>query len=77
MAYRVFQNGLRCNDYNIKGWDNDTFPTIEEAQLYAVKWCYPCHADNYKDWPHPTELDIEVNMSQCEFPVMMSIKKVD
>ena len=77
MPYRVFENDKRCNDFNIEGWDNDTFPTLEKAQKYAVEWCNPCMIVNYKDWPHPTQLDVEVNMSYCEFPVMMSIKKVD
>lgn len=77
MPYRVFQDGMRCNDYNIKGWNNDTFLTMEEAQEYAVKWCYPCIINNYKEWPHPKELNLEVNMSYCEFPVMMSIREVD
>jgi hypothetical protein len=37
-AYRVHQDGLRCNDYQIKGWHNDTFPTKREAEVYAFAW---------------------------------------
>ena len=77
MAFRVFENGKRCNDFNIKGWDNDTFSTLEEAQEYAVKWCFPYTITNYKEWPHPTELDTEIDMSYCGVPVIMSIKQVD
>lgn len=68
--YRVFENGKRCNDYGIEGWDNDTFETLEQAIVYANKWCYtddgPClHMDVGKEYDMGTFL-----------PVMMKIEQV-
>lgn len=74
--YQVFENGKPCSSYAIKGWEQDTFSTFEAAQEFAVKWCYPARIDNFKDWPHPIEINVPVNMSYCEYPVMMEIREV-
>lgn len=76
MFFRVFQDGIRVSTLKFPGWEIDTFPTFEQAQEHAVKWCYPCIITNYKEWPHPKELNVPVNMSYCEIPVMIEIKEV-
>ena len=74
--YQVFENNQPCSTYAIKGWEKDTFDTFEEAQKFAVEWCYPAQIDDFREWLHPTELGVPINMSYCEFPVMMCIKEV-
>ena len=76
-AFRVFQDNKRCNDYAIKGWTKDTFATLEEAQAFAVHWCYPCYIKDYKEWPHPTKLNEPIDMSTHEFPIMMEIRQIE
>ena len=74
--YQVLQDGKPCSEYKIKGWEIDTFDTFEQAADFSVRWCYPCIIENYQEWPHPTLIDTPVNMSYCEFNVMMEIREV-
>ena len=31
----VYQDGERCSEYKIKGWDVDTFESKREAEVFA------------------------------------------
>lgn len=76
MTYRVYQDGKRCSDYNIKGWNVDTFNTKREAEVFAILWAYPVtRRFAFKNSPS-MEIGVEYNYSNCEFPVMMKIEEV-
>lgn len=79
--YRVFQNGKRCNDYNIKNWDNDTFSTLEEAIFYAHYWALPLPYKNLKQAAEQGQLtQMEIgktyDLSYTHESVMMHIEIV-
>jgi hypothetical protein len=46
VLYRIFQDGKRCNDYKLLGWDNDTYESKNEAFIRMIAWSYPY---SYKD----------------------------
>lgn len=47
-SFRVFQDGIRCKDYQIEGWDIDTFPTQYEAEIFTLRWVYPFTEEHAK-----------------------------
>lgn len=74
--YRVFENGKRCNDYNIKGWDTDTHKYKRAAEIYAYLWAFPVSIEVAEIEAPEMTLNTLTNYSQCEFPVMMEIREV-
>lgn len=75
--YRVYQDGKPCSEYQIKGWDTDTFFTHKEAELFAYMWSYPVDKDTAEANYIPMEIGKEYDMSMGTEPVMMKIEKVD
>lgn len=75
--FRVFENGKRCSAYNIPSWNIDTFKTKEEAEVFAAMWAYPVSKEQAKEYIQKMELNVPVNMTMSEFPVMMEIRKVE
>lgn len=84
--YRVFQDNIRCNDYNLLGWEKDTFDTKDEAFIYMIQWSFPLSNKeaegvyyneknelSYKN----LELGKEYDMSMGEIPVMMKVEFVE
>lgn len=83
MQFRVFQNGKRCNSYEIKGWNVDTFNSQREAEIYAFAWAYPVTKEVAAQIAPAMELDREYDYSmgawseEAESPVRMVISQVD
>lgn len=75
-TYRVYQDGIRCKDYKVKGWDTDTFNTKREAEVFATLWCYPVSFEHAPMYSREMPLNQPVDMSMCEFPVWMEIREV-
>ena len=74
--YQVFQDGKPCASYKIADWNVDTFDTFYEAQVFAAHWAYPVDKETAKQFVRPMELNVPINMSMCECPLMMEIRKV-
>lgn len=51
MKYRVFEGLTRCADYNISGWEIDTFDTKREAEMHAFCWAYPVNQEEAVNAP--------------------------
>lgn len=74
--YRVYQDGVRCVDYKIGDWDQDTFDSLELAEVFATTWCFPMSFEDAKKCYKKIGVNTRVDMSMGEYPVMMEIKKV-
>ena len=85
MKFQVYQDGIPADSNsrqyikNGKGWDNSVFDTFEEANIYAVLWARPYDlqmaqvaSKNYLKM----EINSPIDMSYCEFPIMMEIREV-
>lgn len=82
MAFRVFQNGKRCSDYCIKGWNVDTFTSKRKAEEFAYLWAYPVSKEAAVASAPEMELDKPYDYSmgvwseEAESPVLMMIREV-
>jgi hypothetical protein len=76
MAYQVFQDGKPCSSYKINGWNIDTFETQKEAEEFAVFWAYPISRNLIQSFYRPMKLNVPIDMSMGETPVMMEIRKL-
>lgn len=74
--YRVYQDGIRCKEYNVQGWEVDTFDTKDEAELFAYMWAYPFDLETAKVNKKEMQLSVEYDMSMSESKVMMKIEEV-
>ena len=74
MKYQVFQDGkpADCHNFDVhESWSKSTYNTFDDAVAYAHRWAYPSEDSSY----HKMEIDTPIDMSMCEFPVMMEIRK--
>ena len=76
-VYVVFQDGKRLSEYNIKGWERDTFLSFKEAVKRAYQWAYPLEesdintlvSNSLSDW----KLGEAKDLGMTEVPVLMHI----
>jgi hypothetical protein len=74
--YVVYQDGKRCSEYGIAGWENDAFATKRQAEIYAFHWAYPFTREEAEVGAPTMEVGREYDYSTCEIPVMMKIEFV-
>lgn len=75
--YVVFQDGKRCKEYQIKGWENDEFDSKEEAEVFALMWAYPFTQEESEVNRVDMGLGIEYDFSMSvEFPIKMKIELI-
>lgn len=72
--YACFQNGKRCRDYGLAGWQNDEFGTKREAEIYCYLWSYGTTYQDADCCAPIMELSVPVDMSTTEVPVMMEVR---
>jgi len=85
MKYQVFQDNEPADCFhqnNIsRTWNNSIFDSFEEAIKYAIHWSYPYDSEEIEKvyngyWKDKVIVNIPVNMSICEFPVMMEVREI-
>lgn len=75
--YVVFQDGKRCKEYQIKGWENDEFASKHEAEVFALMWAYPFTQEESEVNRVDMVLGIDYDFStMAGFPVKMKIELV-
>ena len=75
--YRVFQNGVRCDDHQIKGWcGKDTFSLKRNAEVYAYMWAYPVSQSDAERYAPEMDIGVEYDYNMfSEGSVFMKIEE--
>lgn len=74
--YRAFENGVRCSEYNIKGFPIDTFDNKRKAEVFCHVWAFPVSLESAKQFAPEMEIGKEYDFSMGEVPVLMKIEEV-
>ena len=89
MKYQVFEGDkpADCFHTNVnKSWNKSIYDSFEEACIYAIFWCWPIggeegreYAKNayYSHYQNVMKLNESIDLSYCEFPVMMTVKEIE
>lgn len=77
MKYTVYENGKPAAMWpdGFTFWDNATFATKREAEVYAYLWCYPVTKPVAAKEAPEMEIGKKYNYSMCEVPVWMHIEE--
>lgn len=74
--FQVLQDNKPCASYNVKGWGQDTFENLKDAQLFMLYWAYPYTMEQAKASYISFEVNKEYDLSMGEFPVRMKIIQI-
>jgi hypothetical protein len=77
--YQVFQDGIPCSQYKMKGFENDTFDNILDAVIFMYMWAYPIDVETAKACAmkfKACDIGKDIDMSMCEYPVYMKVQCV-
>lgn len=84
-VYRVFENGVRCKDCQVLGWETDTFVDSEEAFIHMLMWCLPISKKEVEKTFYNTanqinflnvELGKEYELSMGGVPILMKVEEI-
>lgn len=74
--FQVLQDNKPCASYNVKGWKQDTFENLKDAQLFMLNWAYPYTMEQVEANYIPFKVNKEYDLSMGEFPVRMKIIQI-
>lgn len=77
MAYMILENNQPIDSYGIGDWNKSIFEDWDDAVLHAHRWAYPHEFETIKDCFIPMVENFPVDMSMCEIPVMIEIRKIE
>ena len=75
VAFKCYQDGKPCCSFGIRGWNQDTFNTMLEAEMFCALWAYPCTLSTVEEFMRPMELNIPIDMGMYNHPVLMEIRE--